>query len=58
MVTKEHGQRQLGEAEIDAIVAEVEAEKAATEAAKKAQTKVTQFEFSDIVFFTYVCSFI
>ena len=35
-MTKEGGLRQLEEAEIDAIVAEIEAEKAAAEAAKKA----------------------
>ncbi|TYJ44435.1 hypothetical protein E1A91_A03G224600v1 [Gossypium mustelinum] len=35
-MTKEHGLRQLEESEIDAIVAEIEAEKAAAEAAKKA----------------------
>lgn len=35
-MTKEHGLKQLDEAEIDAIVAEIEAEKAAAEAAKKA----------------------
>lgn len=40
---KEHGLRQLEEAEIDAIVAEIEAEKAAAEAAKKAPQKETQF---------------
>ncbi|GAV89605.1 LOW QUALITY PROTEIN: Proteasome domain-containing protein, partial [Cephalotus follicularis] len=34
MMTKEHGLRQLEEAEIGAIVAEIEAEKAVTEAAK------------------------
>ncbi|TYH85600.1 hypothetical protein ES332_D02G279600v1 [Gossypium tomentosum] len=34
-MTKEHGLRQLEESEIDAIVAEIEAEKAAAEAAKK-----------------------
>lgn len=34
-MTKEHGLRQLEEAEIDVIVAEIEAEKAAAEAAKK-----------------------
>ena len=34
-MTKEHGLRQLGEAEIDAIVTEIEAEKAAAEATKK-----------------------
>lgn len=36
VMTREHGLRQLEEAEIDAIVAEIEAEKAAAEAAKKA----------------------
>ncbi|KAK7860978.1 proteasome subunit alpha type-7 [Quercus suber] len=36
VMTKEHGLHQLEEAEIDAIVAEIEAEKAAAEAAKKA----------------------
>lgn len=36
VMTKEHGLKQLEEAEIDAIVAEIEAEKAAAEAAKKA----------------------
>lgn len=41
MMTKEHGLRQLEEAEIDAIVAEIEAEKAAAEAAKKAPPKET-----------------
>ncbi|EYU40433.1 hypothetical protein ABFS82_14G121100 [Erythranthe guttata] len=35
VMTKEHGLHQLEEAEIDAIVAEIEAEKAAAEAAKK-----------------------
>ncbi|KAK4405345.1 Proteasome subunit alpha type-7 [Sesamum angolense] len=35
VMTKEHGLRQLEEAEIDAIVADIEAEKAAAEAAKK-----------------------
>ncbi|KAJ8771040.1 hypothetical protein K2173_023365 [Erythroxylum novogranatense] len=41
VMTREHGLRQLEEAEIDAIVAEIEAEKAAAEAAKKAPTKET-----------------
>ncbi|CAL9208415.1 unnamed protein product [Musa hybrid cultivar] len=41
VLTKEHGLRQLDEAEIDAIVAEIEAEKAAAEAAKKAPSKDT-----------------
>ncbi|XP_073145773.1 proteasome subunit alpha type-7 isoform X2 [Henckelia pumila] len=35
VMTKEHGLKQLEEAEIDAIVADIEAEKAAAEAAKK-----------------------
>ena len=35
-MTREQGLRQLEEAEIDAMVAEIEAEKAAAEAAKKA----------------------
>lgn len=35
VMTKDHGLRQLEEAEIDAVVAEIEAEKAAAEAAKK-----------------------
>lgn len=35
-MTKQDGLRQLDEGEIDAIVAEIEAEKAAAEAAKKA----------------------
>ncbi|KAG6509855.1 hypothetical protein ZIOFF_027862 [Zingiber officinale] len=39
VMTKEKGLRQLEEAEIDAIVAEIEAEKAAAEAAKKAPSK-------------------
>lgn len=38
-MTKEHGLRQLEEAEIDAIAAEIEAEKEAAEAAKKAPPK-------------------
>lgn len=38
-MTKEHGLKQLDEAEIDAIVAEIESEKAAAEAAKKAPPK-------------------
>lgn len=38
---KEHGLRQLEEAEIDAIVSEIEAEKAADEAAKKAPPRAT-----------------
>ncbi|RRT73168.1 hypothetical protein B296_00033679 [Ensete ventricosum] len=41
VMTKEHGLRQLEEAEIDAIVAEIEAEKAAAEAAKKAPSRDT-----------------
>ncbi|WVZ25011.1 hypothetical protein V8G54_003555 [Vigna mungo] len=41
VMTKEHGLRQLEEGEIDAIVAEIEAEKAAAEAAKKAPPKET-----------------
>ncbi|RDX92322.1 Proteasome subunit alpha type-7 [Mucuna pruriens] len=41
VMTKEHGLRQLEEAEIDAIVAEIEAEKAAAEAAKKAPPRET-----------------
>ncbi|MCE0481288.1 phenylacrylic acid decarboxylase [Datura stramonium] len=41
VMTKEHGLRQLEESEIDAIVAEIEAEKAAAEAAKKAPPKET-----------------
>ena len=40
-VMTEEGLRQLEEAEIDAIVAEIEAEKAAAEAAKKAPAKDT-----------------
>lgn len=39
VMTKEHGLRQLEEAEIDAIAAEIEAEKEAAEAAKKAPPK-------------------
>ncbi|THG02788.1 hypothetical protein TEA_017018 [Camellia sinensis var. sinensis] len=41
VMTKEHGLRQLEEEEIDAIVAEIEAEKAAAEAAKKGPPKET-----------------
>ncbi|EXC35336.1 Proteasome subunit alpha type-7 [Morus notabilis] len=41
VMTREQGLRQLEEAEIDAIVAEIEAEKAAAEAAKKAPPKET-----------------
>ncbi|KAJ7953147.1 Proteasome subunit alpha type [Quillaja saponaria] len=41
VMTKEHGLRQLEESEIDVIVAEIEAEKAAAEAAKKAPPKET-----------------
>ncbi|KAG1360972.1 Proteasome subunit alpha type [Cocos nucifera] len=41
VMTRETGLRQLDEAEIDAIVAEIEAEKAAAEAAKKAPSKET-----------------
>ncbi|KAK9129452.1 hypothetical protein Sjap_009939 [Stephania japonica] len=41
VMTREHGLRQLEEAEIDAIVAEIEAEKAAAEAAKKAPSRET-----------------
>ena len=41
VMTKEHGLKQLEEAEIDAIVAEIEEEKAAAEAAKKAPPKET-----------------
>ena len=40
-MTKDKGLRQLDEAEIDAIVAEIEAEKAATEAAKKGPQRDT-----------------
>ena len=40
-MTREGGLRQLEETEIDAIVAEIEAEKAAAEAAKKAPPKET-----------------
>lgn len=40
-MTKEQGLRQLEESEIDAIVAEIEAEKAAAEAAKKAPARDT-----------------
>lgn len=40
-MTREDGLKQLEEAEIDAIVAEIEAEKAAAEAAKKGPTKET-----------------
>jgi 20S proteasome subunit alpha 4 len=39
VMTKDQGLRQLEEAEIDAIVAEIEAEKAAAEAAKKGPPK-------------------
>ncbi|KAK2966339.1 hypothetical protein RJ640_016879 [Escallonia rubra] len=39
VMTKKHGLRQLDEAEIDAIVAEIEAEKAAAGAAKKAPVR-------------------
>jgi len=42
-MTKEHGLRQLEEAEIDAIVADIDAEKAAAEAAKKGPAKETSF---------------
>ncbi|GFY80424.1 20S proteasome alpha subunit PAD1 [Actinidia rufa] len=41
VMTKDHGLRQLDEAEIDAVVAEIEAEKAAAEAAKKGPPKET-----------------
>lgn len=41
VMTKEHGLRQLEEAEIDAIVAVIEEEKAAAEAAKKAPPRET-----------------
>jgi 20S proteasome subunit alpha 4 len=41
VMTKDDGLRQLEEGEIDAIVAEIEAEKAAAEAAKKAPPKDT-----------------
>lgn len=41
VMTKENGLRQLEESEIDAIVAETEAEKAAAEAAKKAPARET-----------------
>ncbi|GMH16367.1 hypothetical protein Nepgr_018208 [Nepenthes gracilis] len=41
VMMKEHGLQTLEEAEIDAIVAEIEAEKAAAEAAKKAPLKET-----------------
>lgn len=42
LMTREEGTlRQLEEAEIDAIVAEIEAEKAAAEAAKKGPSKET-----------------
>ncbi|XP_044488734.1 proteasome subunit alpha type-7-like [Mangifera indica] len=41
VMMKEHGLRQLEEAEIDAIVSEIEAEKAADEAAKKAPPRAT-----------------
>ncbi|PSS29980.1 Proteasome subunit alpha type-7 like [Actinidia chinensis var. chinensis] len=41
VMTKEHGLWQLDEAGIDAIVAEIEAEKAAAEAAKKGPPKET-----------------
>ncbi|KAK9164515.1 hypothetical protein Syun_005417 [Stephania yunnanensis] len=41
VMTRDHGLRQLEEAEIDAIVAEIEAEKAAAEAAKKAPSRET-----------------
>lgn len=40
-MTRERGLRQLEEAEINAIVSEIEAEKAAAEAAKKAPPKET-----------------
>ena len=42
LMTREEGTlKQLEEAEIDAIVAEIEAEKAAAEAAKKAPSRET-----------------
>jgi 20S proteasome subunit alpha 4 len=41
VMTKDAGLRQLEEGEIDTIVAEIEAEKAAAEAAKKAPPKDT-----------------
>ncbi|KAK3229712.1 hypothetical protein Dsin_001593 [Dipteronia sinensis] len=41
MMTKDDGLKQLEEAEIDAIVTEIEAEKAAAEAAKKGPPKET-----------------
>ena len=40
-MTKDHGLKQLEEAEIDAIVADIEAEKAAAEAAKKGPPRET-----------------
>ena len=40
-MTKDHGLRQLEEAEIDAIVADIEAEKAAAEATKKGPARET-----------------
>ncbi|GFY87910.1 20S proteasome alpha subunit PAD1 [Actinidia rufa] len=41
VMTKKHGLRQLDEAEIDAIVAEIEAEKDVAEATKKGPPKGT-----------------
>ncbi|OMO57584.1 proteasome subunit alpha type-7 [Corchorus capsularis] len=41
VMTKEHGLQQLQEAEIDVITAEIEAKKAAAEAAKKGPPKET-----------------
>lgn len=41
VMTREKGLKQLDEAEIDAMVAEIEAEKAAAEAAKKGPPKET-----------------
>ncbi|XP_057973069.1 proteasome subunit alpha type-7-like [Malania oleifera] len=41
VMTREHGLRQLDEAQIDALDAEIEAEKAAAEATKKGPPKET-----------------
>lgn len=57
MTREESGLRQLEEGEIDAIVAEIEAEKAAAEAAKKGPQKETWYISTSVYvpFFFDVC---
>lgn len=49
VMTKDKGLQQLEEAEIDAIVAEIEAEKAAAEAAKKTPKETWSWKLKHVL---------